>query len=175
MSTRGRSRWYRHFDAALIRATVHTGELEPDPGFWVELNDDAEVERWCAWLARVWSQAPIAEAVTLASPVLAARVEAVCEGQRPPAGQVRRMVVSLARYLVRMRGRATPFGLFAGVAPLRFGQQVSASWTDNQYVRTKADAVWLAGVIARLESCAALWRRLPVMVNDLASVATPHR
>jgi len=80
------------------------------------------------------------------------------------------MVMSLARYLVRIRGRATPFGVFAGVAPLRFGQEASVVWTGDQYVRIRADAVWLAGVIARLESCPSLRRRLPVIVNDLVYV-----
>lgn len=106
----------------------------------------------------------------MASPALAARVGSVCEGQRPRAGQVRSMVMSLARYLMRMRGRATPFGLFAGVAPLRFGPEVSALWTGGQHAQTRADAVWLAGVVARLESSPALLRRLPVTVNDLVFV-----
>ena len=140
------------------------------PRLWPDLDDDADVEQWCAWLAQVWAQEPVAEAVTMASPALAARVGSVCEGQRPRAGQVRRMVMSLARYLVRMSGRATPFGLFAGVAALRFRPEVSALWTDSQHARTRADAVWLAGVVARLESCPALLRRLPVMVNDLVFV-----
>lgn len=78
--------------------------------------------------------------------------------------------MSLARYLVRMRGRATPFGLFVGVAPLRFGQEPAAHWSGNHQAQVKADAVWLAGVIDRLESCPALWRRLTVMANDLAFV-----
>ncbi|MGH3545541.1 MAG: lantibiotic dehydratase, partial [Mycobacteriales bacterium] len=162
------SRWYRYVDAALIRASVHTGDVVAQP--WPELDDDAEIEQWCAWLAQAWSQAPVAEAVAAASPALADRVEAVCGGLRPGAGQVWRMVVSLARYLVRMRGRATPFGVFAGVAALRFGPRFSAQWTDDHYVRNRADSVWLAAVIASLESCPALRRRLSVMVNDLVVV-----
>jgi lantibiotic biosynthesis protein len=168
LSTEGRSRWYRNVDAALIRATALTGVIVPR--LWPGLDDDADVEQWCAWLTQVWAQAPVAEAVTMASPALAARVGSVCEGQRPRAGRVRRMVISLARYLVWMSGRATPFGLFAGVAPLRFGPEVSALWIDSQHARTRADAVWLAGVVARLESCPALLRRLPVMVHDLVFV-----
>lgn len=78
--------------------------------------------------------------------------------------------MALAQYLVRMRGRATPFGAFAGVTALRFGQEVSVRWTDCYQARTRADAVWLADMIARLESCVALRRRLPVMANDLVLV-----
>jgi Transposase DDE domain group 1 len=42
------------------------------------LDDDADVEQWCAWLAQVWAQEPVVEAVTMASPALAARVGSVC-------------------------------------------------------------------------------------------------
>jgi hypothetical protein len=78
------------------------------------------------------------------------------------------MVTALAQYLVRMRGRATPFGGFAGVAALRFGSQASVRWSDDHRPRTRADAVWLGDVIGRLESCAELRRRLPVVANDIA-------
>ncbi len=77
--------------------------------------------------------------------------------------------MSLARYLVRMRGRATPFGTFAGVAPLRFGLGASVRWAGGE-VRAGADAVWLGGMIARFEADPVLRRRLPVVVNDLVMV-----
>ncbi len=80
------------------------------------------------------------------------------------------MGLSLARYLVRMRGRATPFGLFAGVAAVRFGSDASVVWGDRAHVRARADAMWLAGVIARLESCTVLRHRLSLVANDLAFV-----
>ncbi|MGH3831738.1 MAG: lantibiotic dehydratase family protein [Pseudonocardiaceae bacterium] len=152
----------------MIRATAHTGDLAPRS--WPKSEDAADVEQWCAWITQVWAKEPVADAVTLASSALSERVEAVCRGHRPRPGQVWRMAMSLARYLVRMRGRATPFGVFAGVAPLRFGQEASAMWNGDQYARIRADAVWLAGVIARLESCPSLRRRLPVTVNDLVFV-----
>jgi thiopeptide-type bacteriocin biosynthesis protein len=166
LSAGKRSRWYRHLDAALVRATAHSGELVVGP--WPESDDGVEIDRWCAWFAQAW--APVAEAVTVASPVLASSVAAACAGRRPSARQAQHMAMSLARYLARMRGRATPFGLFAGVAPVRFGQEPSARWTENHHARARADAVWLAGVIERLESCPALRHRLTVMVNDLVFV-----
>ncbi|HEY6424488.1 MAG TPA: lantibiotic dehydratase, partial [Pseudonocardiaceae bacterium] len=97
MTAQERVRWYRHVDAALLRASVHTSEVIPRS--WPELDIDTGMEQWCGWLAEVWAQPSVAEAVAVASPVLADRVAAVCEGLRPGAGQVRRMVMSLARYL----------------------------------------------------------------------------
>ncbi|MDA0646694.1 lantibiotic dehydratase [Nonomuraea ferruginea] len=116
----------------------------------------------------MWAEPSIAEAVTVASPAFANRVNAVCAGHRPSAGQVRRMIVTLARYLARMRGRATPFGIFAGVAPVRFGETVPAYWPANHAVHARADAAWLAAVIGRLERCSTLRRRQRVEMNDFA-------
>ncbi|SEG15383.1 thiopeptide-type bacteriocin biosynthesis domain-containing protein [Nonomuraea solani] len=236
---------YRHLDAALIRATTYAGETDLPP--WPGLDGDAD--EWREWIVQVWANQSVASAVSMASPVLAARVEAVRAGRRLSPARLWRMALSLARYLVRMRGRATPFGTFAGVAPLRFttepGHRTGGGHTgvaagpdtrattealtgpdteaitgtnlgsdteratganpgadtevaganpgaDTEVVtganpgmdsamvagvdpgtavtRTTADGVWLAAMIARLESCPALLRRLPVVVNDLAFV-----
>jgi hypothetical protein len=160
--------WYHHVDAALWRASVSTGEVVVRS--WPDLDIDSGVEPWCAWIERVWAQSGVAEAISVASPVLASRVEALRDGVRPDAARVRRMVFSLARYLVRMRGRATPFGLFAGVAPLRFGTHAASRWTPAHHRSVRPDAGWLASVIARLESYPALRCRLRVVMNDLAVV-----
>ncbi len=160
--------WYRYVDAALLRTSVSTGEVVTRS--WPEVDIDADVEPWCTWIERVWAQRGVAEAIAVASPVLASRVEALRDGVRPEAAQVRRMVLSLARYLVRMRGRATPFGLFAGVAAIRFGTATVSRWSQAHHRSVRPDAGWLASVIARLESSPALRRRLRVVVNDLVVV-----
>ncbi len=53
----------------------------------------------------------------LASPSLAAAVAMILRGDPVPAQKAARAALALARYVVRLRGRATPFGLFAGAAP----------------------------------------------------------
>jgi hypothetical protein len=159
---------YRNADTALVRAVASPAELAVPP--WPDV-EDADVEQWCFWLTRLWAQAPVAAAITVASPVLAARIQAVCSGSRPGVGQVRGMALSMARYVLRMSGRATPFGLFAGVAAARFGQEATARWSAGpDIVMVRADAIWLAGVIAVLESRTDLFRRLPIVVNNLAIV-----
>lgn len=168
MRTGERTPGYRHIDAAVLRASAHTaGTVSLPP--WPGLGDDARAEEWSVWIAEVWASAPVAQAVAVASPLLAEQIEAALAGRSREVGQLRRMATALARYLVRMRGRATPFGLFAGVAAVSFGSHPSVRWSDP-YQRVRADAVWLADVIARLESCAPLRLRLPVVVNDLAVV-----
>ncbi len=170
------ARQYRHIDAALLRASTYAGEADSVP--WPDLSVGINVgnnlgmdgDALCGWLAQVWSQPSLAQAVAIASPTLAARVEAMGEDPRPSPGQARRMVMSAARYLVRLRGRATPFGTFAGVAALRFGHQTSVRWTDDHQTRTRADAAWLAAVVTLLEACPTLWPHLSVTSNTLAVV-----
>lgn len=66
MKERERARWYRPIDAAVLRATVHTGDVIPR--LWPDLDGDAVIEQWCAWLAQVWAQRTVAEAVAVAKP-----------------------------------------------------------------------------------------------------------
>ncbi|MBV9143643.1 MAG: lantibiotic dehydratase [Pseudonocardiales bacterium] len=121
-------------------------------------------------MRQVWAEESVAEGVEVASPVLARRMEAVCAGQRVDARQVRRTVSSVTRYLLRMRSRATPFGLFAGVATVRFGLELTMRWGRRHRAVARADAAWLTDVITRLESYPQLLARLPVVANNLCFV-----
>jgi hypothetical protein len=161
---------YRHAGAALVRATTHPDRLDL-PG-WPDLvgDADADVARWCVWLARVWALEDVRDAVEIASPVLSQQLRQVCGGHRPPARDVRRMVTSMASYLLRWKGRATPFGLFAGVAVAQVGTEPVVRWRGCRRVVAGADADWLADVVSRLEGSPGLVERLPVVVNSAAFV-----
>ncbi|MFJ2955714.1 lantibiotic dehydratase [Streptomyces sp. NPDC087270] len=160
---------YEYVDAAVLRATAHpleAGTRWPWPG----ASDEAGPEEWCTWIAQVWASESVARAVAFASPALAEQIESMLARREPDLRQVRRTALALARYLVRVQGRATPFGLFAGVSAVSFGPCASVHGSGHDRVRARADAVWLADVVARLESCAPLRQRLPVVLNDLATV-----
>lgn len=159
--------WYEPVDAALFRAATATTMLAPP--WWPDLDESSGPDEARRWIAAAWSDARTAGAVALASPSLARWIEEICAGRPVTAAKARRVLVSLARYLVRMSGRPTPFGLFAGVAALEFDGEPSVAWEpDRQFIRTRAHAVWLARIIGELEACAELRSRLPAMVNDLA-------
>jgi thiopeptide-type bacteriocin biosynthesis protein len=157
---------YRHTGVILVRATTRPGELVPGD---MDLFGDASVERGFAWLAQVWERNEVREALQLASPVLSRQICQTLAGQ-PDGRQIRRIVVSLASYLLRWQGRATPFGLFAGVAACRIGEEPRVRWGQRHEVTARADAAWLAALIRRLEQHPGLLERLPVVVNNAAFV-----
>lgn len=154
----------------MVRVAAHPFGLRLPP--WPDLTGttNRDVQRWRCWLGQVWAQDVIAQAIEVASPVLARRVCEVCAGQEQRVSQVRRAVVSVVRYVLRMTSRATPFGLFAGVAPVRFGAGSAVRYGEGHHVVARVDALWLAEVITRLETCAELRHRLPVVLNNLAFV-----
>ncbi|MFD6694966.1 lantibiotic dehydratase [Micromonospora aurantiaca (nom. illeg.)] len=155
-------------DAAMLRTAAYP--LEP-PTTWPDLTHD-DVDQWRAWLTKVWSQHDVADAIAVASPVLADRVQReLCDGPRLDARQVRRLVVSTIRYLLRMTSRATPFGLFAGVAPIRLdAATASVRWGTSHRTVARPEPAWMASRADQLESLPEVQDLLPVVVNDLAFV-----
>ena len=160
---------YRCAGTALVRAAAHAELALPA---WPELTDAplSHAQRWWAWLRQVWALDTVAEAVEHASPVLARQIHAMCAQPDPDAGQAHRAALSVARYVLRMTGRATPFGLFAGVAPAGLGPTLTLRWGNAHRSIARADAAWIAEVIGRLEACPQLLERLPLMANNLAFV-----
>lgn len=159
---------FRAGTIALARAVARP-ELPVSP--CPDLNDlspHGEADR-LAWLREVWSEKDVAEALEHASPVLASQVRALCSSSTPAAREVRRAVASVARYVLRAEQRATPFGLFAGVALAAIGGQARAKWGSDHVVIGRASAEWLTAVVERLESCRELLARLPVVVNNTAT------
>ncbi|MEU5839620.1 lantibiotic dehydratase [Streptomyces diacarni] len=118
------------------------------------------------WLRTVLSIADIEEGLQQASPILAARARALGESAQPHRRDVRRAVLSVARYLLRAAHRPTPFGLFAGVTTAEFGPRVQACWGSEPVAVVRASAPWLADVITYLESCPDLLSRLTVIANS---------
>lgn len=160
---------YRFVDAAVVRAAARCpGSVPP----WPDLTDDAEknLTSWVDWLRQVWASDGFAASVEIASPDLARRVQEVCQGSRVRRQEVRRAVLSLIRYLLRSTSRATPFGLFSGVAPVRLGHTPAVRFGGGHRAVARVDSTWLDGVITRLEAIPELRYRLLVVRNNLAFV-----
>jgi lantibiotic biosynthesis protein len=161
---------YRCVDALLLRAAVHPNGMSVPA--WPDLTacSDAHLREWRDWLMEVWSRESFVDAIAVASPVLAEQVSKVCAGRRIEPRKLRLMVQAVARYVLRMTGRATPFGLFAGIAPVGLGDSATVRWGEHHRATIRLDAEWLTAVVTRLECCPRLLRRLPVMANNVRIV-----
>ncbi len=157
---------YQHTGLVLARVTTDPGDLDPP----AQLNpaDAATIEQeGRAWLAKVWARPDVRDAVTLASPVLAARLDHIIGDATTgtTTKELRRAVVSVTSYLLRWQRRATPFGLFAGVGTVGVGPAMVKVGTRHRAV-ARVDGEWLTTLIDRLERHPGLRRRLTVVVDD---------
>ena len=158
---------YRWSGAAMLRASTYPSGLEVPAGPDLAAEDATAQAR--RWLAEVWGIPEVREAALLASPVLGPEIERAVRGAGSPR-RVRRLMLSLAAYLARWQRRATPFGLFAGIAGVAVGSTAAALWGQQHERLLRADGAWLAGVIARLENEPLLLERLPLLANNTAQV-----
>ncbi|MFG2059390.1 lantibiotic dehydratase [Micromonospora sp. NPDC048930] len=157
---------YRHLDALVVRAAV----CPPDrsSGGWPDLTESAAgATSWRPWLQQALAVPEFAAALEQASPVLAERVRAICDGRSVGGREARRVVVSVLRYLLRARGRATPYGLFAGVAPAHLAPTAGVRIGGGHRAVARVRAQWLAALIGRLEADPVLLPHLTVRANNL--------
>ncbi|MFI1201635.1 lantibiotic dehydratase [Streptomyces sp. NPDC020883] len=161
---------YRLAGVPLVRATTHPGGMSLAEGPNMNGSPETVVAEGLAWLKQAWQHEEARRAVETASPVLARQISGLLEGRATQARQVRRVIASLASYELRWQGRATPFGLFAGVSTAHVGTAVHVRWGENHRTVARADAQWLGAVVARLEQHPLLLERLTVITNSVAFV-----
>lgn len=137
-----------------------------------ELTTDDAPEAYLAQLRRIVGDPWVAEAITLASPVVAEAVarELSRPGTPRRTADLRRLCVSMSRYVLRMSHRPTPFGLLAGVGTGTFAEQPSATMGTDHRALTRPDRGWLAGVIRMLERDPAVLIRVRLHTNALVTV-----
>ncbi|WP_405466715.1 lantibiotic dehydratase [Streptomyces jietaisiensis] len=135
----------------------------------------ADAASWRTWLQQVWQTDGFAGAVEAASPDLAARVERVCARDSSPALAVlRRTVLAVMRYLLRAHTRATPFGLFAGVAPARIGAGAALRIGDEHKAVARPDAAVTADFVDEFEALPEVRTRLVLLASNLVVERDGH-
>ncbi|MEU1823154.1 lantibiotic dehydratase [Streptomyces abikoensis] len=161
---------FRCADTLLFRAAIRPPELSGGPQEPCDSGDEAELREHLRTAA---ADDRLREAVSLASPSLSRTLDAVLAGEPVRAKQLRRAVRALARYRLRMSGRATPFGTMAGVAAIGFADGPATAgvrWGERHRKAVRPDMGWLTEVVARLEREPAVLRPLRVVLNDLCFV-----
>jgi lantibiotic biosynthesis protein len=155
---------FRHTGVVLVRASTDPGGLELPTT--LDLDTEDALGEAQMWLAHLWRRAGVRAALRVASPVLSQQIDVIVDGDHVDARQLRRVLVMTSFYLRRWQRRATPFGLFAGVAAASTGTPATTRLGDKHQVVARADARWLGEIIDGLEQRPDLLPRLPVVVND---------
>ncbi|MET3985707.1 lantibiotic dehydratase [Streptomyces sp. PvR034] len=155
--------YFRAVPVALLRAPARgalEGPVRTSPDGTPGSRSDCE-----QLLRTAAGDAPFMEALHVASASLARLVESSTEPGGLASrtdGQLRKAALSVVRYEARTRSRCTPFGLFAGVAPVRIGTSAKVSWPGPASSRTRVDLDWLSRLIRQLELDGALLPHLTV-------------
>ncbi|MEU8264012.1 lantibiotic dehydratase [Micromonospora sp. NPDC048999] len=150
--------------AALIRAAAYPSRLVLPA--WPDLMSDRP-EQWREWLNLAWALPGFAAAVASATPQLAEQITRTVTGEPIPHDRLRRLVESAVRYLLRWTTRATPFGTFAGVAPVEFGARATVRWGEAHHAVVRPDGQFIAEHTARAEQDLATLRDVAVVTNSL--------
>ena len=164
--TRSRNNLYQRTGAGMLRAAVSTTApaLEPWPA------PDSAAERWRAWLSVAWADESFTRAVTAASPDLARQVAAVLKEEITSPRRARRAALAVGRYAIRYAGRSTPFGRFAGIAPVKFDATTSVRFGHLHQAVLRSEPTSLAPVVASLEADPEFMSDVEVCINNLATV-----
>ena len=116
----------------------------------------------------------VREAIFLASPALDDAIAAWRDA--PDSDRGRRAERSLVKYLARLAGRPTPFGLFAAVATGRLGRDTALEVTGPGACRrhTRLDNAWLFGLAHALNADPAVRAAARYRPNDSLLFAAGH-
>jgi thiopeptide-type bacteriocin biosynthesis protein len=157
---------FRAVDGAIIRASTYPSGLACPPFPDLDSGDALGI---VTWICAVWDLPGLADAITVASPDLTSALTAICGHPTAPRPwrQVRRAAESLMCYLLRWQWRATPFGLFAGVAHVALGPTASARFGDQHTMVARPHSTWVASTVTTLEAQPGLLRQLPVVASNL--------
>ncbi|NJP35698.1 lantibiotic dehydratase, partial [Micromonospora thermarum] len=149
--------------AALIRIAAYPKGLVLPA--WPDLFH-GHPDQWREWLDKTWTLPGFAAAVTCAAPQLADQIQRALSGPVPQQ-RLRRLVQSAVRYLLRWTTRATPFGTFAGVAPVQFGARATVRLGEAHRAVSRPDGQFIAEHTARAEQDLATLRAVVVVTNSL--------
>jgi thiopeptide-type bacteriocin biosynthesis protein len=127
-------------------------------------------ERLLLFIRSALTVPELREALEVSSGSLARTLDRIEAGGSVDHAKLRRAAFAVARYLLRMTGRPTPFGLLAGVAAARFTDAAADAKVrlgDAHQRGVRADMEWLTALVMRWEQRPDARRALLVTLNDL--------
>lgn len=158
---------FRSVDAVLVRASLWSHDaLAINVPAWSAVD-----AAWRSWLREVFAVPGFGVAIEHASPEL---FRSACAIRDTDSGDARRVALAVMRYLLRARGRATPFGLFAGVAAAQIADPALAWLGKAHRPAARLHPRWLTAIIAQLEGDEELRGGLLVQANTLLVTRAGH-
>lgn len=129
--------------------------------------DEASAAELSAYLRDLVADPLVREAIEVSSGSLAGTLRKVESGAAVDPAKLRRAVLSATRYVLRMCGRPTPFGLLAGVSLVQLDETARARIGERHVKQVRPDAGWLHAMLVRLRQIPALRERLQLTTNNL--------
>ncbi|WP_205629616.1 lantibiotic dehydratase [Jiangella muralis] len=148
--------------------------FRPDElGPWPDLTSTDAPAGWQSWLHQALQVSGFAAALEHASPVLSGRLDAALQGKLSQP-DLRRVVIAVMRYLMRASTRATPYGLFAGVAPAAADRTAKVRVGTAHRPVARMRAAWVADVLDQLEADERVRRHVLLQANNLLVARGEH-
>lgn len=156
---------YQCQNTVMLRASTAPSGLDLP----ADLFEKSDPNSTTGWIAGLWERPEVRNALDQASPGLCAQIRKILAGEVTDPKRVRATVLSVVAYVLRW-GRATPFGLFAGIAPAQIAEPPTVRWGEQHTMFARADADWIADVIDHLHRFPALMERVDLVANNTAFV-----
>ncbi|MFF5303302.1 lantibiotic dehydratase [Streptomyces sp. NPDC013161] len=132
--------------------------------------ENPTVDELLAYIAELLRRPGFREAVEIASPSLVRTLQKIDDNARVSRKKLLSTAVSLTRYLLRMSGRPTPFGLHAGVVAASVGATARAVFDGVDVKQVRLDAGWFAAQVDRWLDVRCIRHNVEVVSNDLCVV-----
>ncbi|MFD7906171.1 lantibiotic dehydratase [Kitasatospora sp. NPDC059747] len=167
-----RSDLFEAADPIMVRlASLPVGTFEWDGhGMAIDAGPQGSEQQLSSYIERLASNPVLKEAIMLASPSLVGTLVRIENGERLEPRKLLKVAVSLTKYAMRISGRPTPFGLFAGVVGASFGTRARAVVGDRHRKAVRPDAGWFNAVFADALMTTDLLLDSQVVLSDLCYV-----
>ncbi|MFG2208620.1 lantibiotic dehydratase [Streptomyces sp. NPDC048638] len=142
----------------------------PSPDTGGKAVEEMSSEQMVEFIRAAVKDPQIREAISVSAPSLSDLVDRIVDGLPVKRSQLGRALLSVSRYLIRARSRSTPFGILAGVAPVRFTERVEVSVGTEHVKHVRVDGAWLTSVVQNLECRPEIVRGLKLIASDLRVV-----
>lgn len=135
----------------------------------IDIEEHAEESTLRNYVRQITADPVLREAIAVASEPAAAALAGLDAGNTVALTDLRRLVRTVTKYLLRACSRTTPFGMFAGVSMGAFDDHAAVRLGRHDGLAVRPDMQWLLSTIKKLEQDPQVCATLTIAANDLCS------